>query len=692
MFCALALVAGVWTLPGPAVAQTSDETCCQDDCPADCTHELAPVCGAGRATLRNACIACPHPIDVEGPCPGAPRAVQVHAFEQANFFHTQLGPYTLNAFNSSYVGDSLRDAFGVSLFRLSRGADTMRLNGLGGRHVVTRVDGLRIDSAALGRLGDPSLGRYAPTLIRRVDVHRGAVSGRYGLGALGGALLLETARPTLTLDGVRGGVLARFASAELETSGAGRFEFRTGDFSLLGGAHGGRTGELRAGSGVDSGHDGAVRFGGNVLAEMRQPRSHLRLHYSTDRVDDLAAPTPDGSGTIWHDDSRHTIWLAFQERPPHENVHSADLRVGAHQIERTLRGADGSERTESSWQAEFGGELTTAFSSDVDVLWSLEGRYERLGAEGDPLALEGNTVVDESTVFGFELASAATITIAAPTHLEMAARMGFEKADVPAVGERSSIAIDDLAASGQVGLRHDFSPVVQGQLRAGSAAGHPGLRDLTALQRTDQGTLLPNPELSGEQLVGADAGLRLALDPVRLEVTANLSYLFDRITAESTGERDPDNLDDAGTPRPYLQFVNLDEARLMTLSALLNVDLADMRFYAQADWTHADDLTEDQPLAGVPPAEGVVGMTYQGGTWSTGAYSRFAASQGRVPEGTDEADGWAVFGVHAEATFLGWLDARLTLDNLSDVRYRLHGSFVDEPGFNGTLTLATDWY
>ena len=64
-----------------------------------------------------------------------------------------------------------------------------------------------------------------------------------------------------------------------------------------------------------------------------------------------------------------------------------------------------------------------------------------------------------------------------------------------------------------------------------------------------------------------------------------------------------------------------------------------------------------------------------------------APFSGVLQDPCDGTPGWIAFGLRAGWRATDWVVTRLSVNNISDVRYRTHGSGFDAPGFDARLTL-----
>ena len=648
-----------------------------------------PQCGPGRTTLAGEGDDLSLPIEYPGPCTDHAHVVDGPAGEVESVMHDTLNTDGLDAINSTQLADAVTAVPGVSLLRLGRASSGLQIRGLSGRNISLLIDGLRANTALLSGAANPAFSLFDVQSLSRVEVERGPASSRAGSGALGGVVRLFTHRPTLSEDGIRGQVQTRFAFAELERSAAGRFELRQGGFTALGGVSGLQTSELRGGGGSDASANGFTQFGGDARLQWSWATAEVAAHYSTQRQVDLIDAVDNVQLT---DRARDLAWIGFRHHDAGAVVTDAEARIGVQRQQREFD-ADGEPGEEQVVAISAVADASTPIGAKVDATWLMDVTYQMVSQDGAGSEAFGlSPVIDGSDHFTADLGSQAVISLGDSTWLDLSARLGWIHGRIPAEDDIETAELTELAASGAIAVQHRFGDVLLAELRAATGLAYPNLRDLVRLERTTEATLLPNPDLSGEQLIGVDLGLALTLTPFFLEVTAEYAYLYDMISAEPTGELDPENLDTAGRPLPYVQRVNLDEARLINIETQGRVEIGDMLVHLDLAWTLGDDLGQDEPLRAIPPFNGLTGISYQAATWDAGAYLRFARAQDRLADGEDSTGGYSVLGLRSQVRFLGWARAVLTLDNLFDQSFRLHGSAIREPGFNATVTLAGDWY
>jgi len=123
-------------------------------------------------------------------------------------------------------------------------------------------------------------------------------------------------------------------------------------------------------------------------------------------------------------------------------------------------------------------------------------------------------------------------------------------------------------------------------------------------------------------------------------------------------------------------------------------------------YVHADNDTDNRPIAQTPPLEAVASLAYTASNWDAGVRVRAAAKQNRIDDnpltgsGLDVGDtaGWAVVDVHGSYNINKQVTLNLGVDNLFDEEYAQHlnrsSAFdplqvqVNEPGISAWVKLS----
>lgn len=111
--------------------------------------------------------------------------------------------------------------------------------------------------------------------------------------------------------------------------------------------------------------------------------------------------------------------------------------------------------------------------------------------------------------------------------------------------------------------------------------------------------------------------------------------------------------------------------------------------------TYGQNTTNNEPVGGIPPSFGILGLKWDTETYYFDFYMRFATKQDRlsaddkddprIPEGG--TPGWRIFNLRTGFNFLDFTNLQFAVENIFDYNYREHGSGVNGPGRNFIVSL-----
>ena len=261
-----------------------------------------------------------------------------------------------------------------------------------------------------------------------------------------------------------------------------------------------------------------------------------------------------------------------------------------------------------------------------------------------------------------------------------------------------------------VGLRWGERISISASLERGFRA--PNLDDLTARQSTGQGYQLENPELTSEFSTTMEVGLSIDLRQLKLDL-----FIYDERLENAMERRllsrEECTLSSGFTDqackanRAPLSLVNLQgTARIYGVEGQIklrlggHLTLVNGISFAKGEGPHPDpNINERTPLSRIPPLNGTSELTWRHDALRLGYAIRWAMTQDRLSTG-DVADaripkdGTPAYLVHdlrfglklSQQTYLN-----IVLENVSDVRYRSHGSGVFGAARSVNTQLSIDY-
>ena len=645
-----------------------------------------------------------------------------------------VGRKDLRERQPSQTPEALQDAPGLYMQRTNLAGGAPILRGLLGPQVLLLVDGIRLNNA-ITRLGpNQLLNTVDPYQIQRVEVLRGPGSVLYGSDALGGVINIITRKPAF--DPRRawdlGGELAgRFNSAAL--GGAGHAEvsghLRTvglrvgGTFKHLGDLTGGADTGLQPFTGYT---EGAADLS---AAWWITPESQLRLGYGMVRQDnahrtDRSTPRDFRRFT---DQDRDLLTLAYSHDLLNSPVDRVDATLSFHsQRELRERFRLDSDRVEREWDevstigaglvmaSELPWNNTLTYGFDLYHDWvASRGEREKLGTPSAPDPRRGRYMDDSRYLQFGAYAQDRLLLLEGKLALDAGLRVSVWDVGIP---EDTAQQVPEVEAThpGVVGSLHARYLVGDGlNLVLGVSQGFraPNVDDYSATGCSGQGYDRPNPDLDSEKSLTAEAGIKLDLFGL---LRGSLFYYFTyldglivrRPLLDGGGRplQQQCGVDSAGAPvwADETRRENADSGMIHGVELDLALDLGRrLTIFTWVAWAQgavSSSGQDDEPMSRVPPVNGlaavrlnipeVKGFAQLGVRWAA-RQDRISTSDSKdlriCPDGPDGCEGTAGYGVlsmRAAAEVAHDVLLALTLENLSNATYRVHGSGVDGPGLS----------
>ena len=609
--------------------------------------------------------------------------------------------------------DALRSRIGVSLQQTTPGQGAAIIRGLKGSAILHLVDGMPLSNAIFRSAPTPYLALVPVTAIEHIEVIRGTPASLYGSQAVGGVIQVVSRVPVFHSRDtqVQRDVLMSFDSADLQKSIRGTLD--VGNDRLAASVSGEylTTGDRRVGGGdrisPSAYTSKAARFA--ISATPEESKSwlfdlQLLEQPKTLRSDELApgfGQTEPSSSEFFFAPSRRVFAHAQHKRD--DAWLGLDWRIDAawqridddrqtRDFESTIRRLESNSSDLAAFSLSASGNLSSASWIAGTDISSDEVRSKRreqdiatlLSVAAAPRFPDGSRI-DQVAFFG---------NINWSPSDQHSFNGGVRYTDV----NIDVAAIDIQRFSGDIGWIFSFSNSWQFAANAGFGFRAPNIFDLGTLgNRPGNRFNIPNADLKEESVRQLDIGLRKHADNIQFELMIYALQYDDRITSVLTGDVTADG-------RDVVRSVNAAESSIRGVEAGLNFDVSDeIRAHAILNYTWGEEtLGSGSPQAAdrIPPLSGELGLQVDlSSRWSLESWLTLAGAQDRLsdrdvrdsridPNGTS---GWAIFGV--EATWLPntlWT-VHLKADNLLDKRYRVHGSGIDAPGRNFSVTVRTIW-
>jgi hemoglobin/transferrin/lactoferrin receptor protein len=624
--------------------------------------------------------------------------------------------------NFRTVPEALQELAGVMVQQTNYAGGSPIIRGVVGNRVLILVDGMRLNSGSY-RLGP---NQYLNTIdinqVDRIEVIRGAGSVLYGTDALGGIIHIITKSPHPEESGhpVSAEISSRFASADRGI--ASRLSMAAGwkNLAMRGGFSGKRFGDLQPGRGAgrvpSSGYgelDGDLR-----LSYKLSETGNLHLSAARVRLSDACRTDVMQSGAnleyCWNPTQRDLVQAGYRKDNLFPLVDWMELR-GRYETQKELLRtvATASPGTQSQYfdranshgiALEMGSHIASrqlfTYGFDVDRDGFTSSRSDHDLVAGTARNLPGN-VPNGSTYTTLAGFLQDEMRLLGPLSLNLGGRYTtilirgeLDHASTGVVDIDN--AVRDFSGSAFLSIRAGAHLRLLGGISQGFRA--PNLNDEGFLGVSGTRFEIPNPALKPEKNITWEGGWKFSTR----KFSGTASYfvseyrgMIDRTPAVFAGrtflDLNGNGLQDKGELAVY-QRNNIGKASLVGGAVE-----GEFRFtsawssFGNLSWTRGDDIVNRTPLTRVPPVKGIFGQRWRhtSGFWME-AYTLFAGAQRRLSP-SDRSDprirpggtpGFATANLRGglEVGHLGMLT--VGLENLTNKKYRWHGSGIDAPGTN----------
>jgi len=618
------------------------------------------------------------------------------------------------------VTDALASNTGVFLQQTTPGQGAAVIRGQKGSSILHLVDGMRLNNAIFRSAPTQYLALVPITAVDRVEVLRGTPASLYGSDAVGGVVQLVTRVPHFnqTESQVRGNVYAGFDTAELGKTLRGTLDIGHSEVVTSVSGEYLKTEDRRVGGGERVGPSAYESRAGRLLMSFTPDERNAWLidvhsleQPGTPRVDELVPgfgqTEPSSSEYIFAPNRRTYAHLRYDlAAGPLQWDWRFDASWQRIDDDRITRNYQSDTRRIESNSSDLSGFMASASRSSPTGSWiaGVESYHDRVAshrAEQDIASGQTQVVAsrfpDGSSVDQIALFVNAERNVIARHTLSGGIRISSVDVDLSQTAVSPAAAITTTDGSGDIGWRFDVTDAWQFVANIGVGFRAPNVFDLGTLgNRPGNRFNIPNTSLDSEQVLQGDLGVRYTSAVIRAEFMLYALRYDDRITSVLTGNVTPDG-------RDVVQSVNAADSSVHGAEFGLDAELSDsLRLSTVLNYTWGEQTVaiQTEPADRIPPLSGHLRFDYtNGGSTSYAAWVRFATTQDRLsardandvridPNGTA---GWGIVGARANWQPNEAWEIALGVDNLLDKRYRSHGSGIDAPGRNLSLSVRRIW-
>jgi len=618
---------------------------------------------------------------------------------------------------SATIPEALEDETGVWMQRTAQGHGSPFIRGLTGKQVLILVDGVRFNNSTFRYGPNQYLNTIDAGLVERIEVVRGPGSVMYGSDALGGVINMITNHgpdPSEAPTGTHFTLTERLSSADMGSVTRIAAEGVAGPVGWTVGACYKHFGDLRAGDYGSSplgviDVDGRQPFTGydemNLNAAMRwqlAPGRELRASYmftrqnEVPRSDKMIESTYNTSPSTYIYDPQQaqlfTVDYAARDAGPLESF-TATLSYN-HQLEGRIK---------SSYSEDEIGTLGLAASAAFRPFGkqTLNAGFEFYGDDITSTGKfpDGSTYDTVGVYVRDEMAVSDRLSVAVGGRYSangVEADLGGTSIEVDTgiFETYNDVSTDYSDFTWSFDAMYNIGPDSSVYLNIARGFRAPNMEDLAADGDWSAGDIVPNPEVDSEYSISYELGTKH--EGERASGGASLFYSdFTELIARAYYAPGPDG--NPGTGDDVFRMENVGKAEIYGAELWGRTKLGGVggawSIFGDLAYTYGQNLTDDEPLQRIPPLNGKIGLRREtdfSSSWLE-VFAEGATKQDRLSSG-DLADtrrippggtpGWATLNVRGGMKLSERVSLTLGAFNLTDLRYRVHGSGMDAPGIN----------
>ncbi len=702
-------------------------------------HHFSDIVLASNQTIRLNVALTPAAIEMANVTVTATRSESDPA--QVPQLVSIVSPREIRQRNSRQTPELLREEVGVVIQKTNQGGGSPILRGLKANKLLLMVDGIRLNNATYRGGNTQYLNTVDASTLERIEVVHGPVSALYGSDALGGVVNVISGSPSFAPDSefrFKANAAATISSADHTKSSHAAVALANDRIAFLMNGSVQSFGDIRRGG--NGGEELMRRLRNDprtdrILNKTQSPNGYnaydlsgkaslrlsslQRLTLATQHNRQVDVPRYDvvealkDSIRMFDPQERDLVYLRYTDHKPRRLFDLFRATVSAHrQFERRIRHKFGS-LTESreqfrTWtlgaQAQMDKDLGTHH-----LVYGLELYRDQVATRSSRLntatGLSERTAPrfpDGSTFLSFGAYAEDAYRILPALRLTGGLRFSTFRLRAPFESDPSSdsafgqVVQNSSALTGSLGLQYHVTRTVSAVATVAQGFRTPNLDDVTKLGPGKGLSFydVPNPEVVPEKSVSFDAGFKVSGPGLRANLIGYYNRLTDLLVRRPATFRGSSTILDGGDTLAVFRKENAGHAYIAGFAASLEVGLSEqLSLIGNITFSYGQNTSQNEPLSGIPPASGLVGVRWRSGLVWTEINSRFAFEQTRL-SGEDALDlripdggtpGWITANFRTGVDVTRNLSLDFSLSNIFDQNYREHFSGFNAPGRNFML-------
>ncbi len=656
-----------------------------------------------------------------------------------------LSSRTIQEKNVQQTAELLREAVGVTVQKTNQGGGSPIIRGLRANRLLFLVDGIRLNNATYRSGNFQYLNTIDTQALERVEVVHGPNSVMYGSDALGGVINAISAKPEIGFNGgfkTGGGVSSQVSTADrtrttgLDLSVTHRYwgakvsaAYKSfGDVTR--GDSGGATlmNRLRNDSRTSRVLNRTQRPNGydayDINARLRFQVADLQevfLTYQANRQNgvpryDVVETLNDSLRSI-DPQTRNLMFFRYINNRKSRWYNNITASLSFHrQFERRFRFRfnNPNARIDQFGTNTYGGQLNfnkfigtshhLVYGADVyfdDVQSASYFQNIETGSQlpTSPIIPNGSSFLSHGIYIQDDWQINPTWSLTSGirySYARLRAPFAFNSGRPVQFG---TITQTSSALTGSLGLQHQINEYMSFVSNLAQGFRTPNLDDSSKFGTGKGGAIyeIPRNTLVPEKSISLDGGLKINHGKLQANIIGFYNAISDLLIRKPTRYNGSPTIIDGSDTLHVYHKENAGKAFTagLAMNAIIELNQS-MAFKGNFNFTYGRNVTDAEPLTGIAPFNGVMGLHWRNSKYRLETNVRFALEQTRLSS-EDKLDlripergspGWHTINLRTAVKIRNNVDILASVANIFDRNYREHLSGLNAPGRNFIFGLS----